>query len=82
MVLKKFIISSNCPTGPREILANGKLGSLFNTQNIKDLSNKILNFNYNIYENNKITQRAFKSLARFDFNINCEEYFKIIKKFI
>tara|TARA_B110000259_G_scaffold72650_1_gene85541 strand:- start:712 stop:1197 length:486 start_codon:yes stop_codon:yes gene_type:complete len=82
MVLKKFIISSNCPTGPGEILANGKLGSLFNTQNIKDLSNKILNFNYYIYKNNKITQNAFKSLTRFDFNTNCEEYFKIIKKFI
>ena len=30
--LKKFIISSNCPTGPREILKNGKLGMLFFTQ--------------------------------------------------
>ena len=28
-VLKKFIISSNCPTGPREILLNGKAGLLF-----------------------------------------------------
>ena len=82
MVLKKFIISSNCPTGPKEILANGKLGSLFKTQDIKDLSNKILDFNYDIYKNNKITHNAFKSLTRFDFNTNCEEYFKIIKKFI
>ena len=28
-VLKTYIISSNCPTGPREILLNGKAGSLF-----------------------------------------------------
>ena len=27
--LKKFVISSNCPTGPKEILKNGKLGFLF-----------------------------------------------------
>ena len=26
---KKYIISSNCPTGPKEILLNGKAGDLF-----------------------------------------------------
>ena len=26
LILKKYIISSNCPTGPREILQNGKGG--------------------------------------------------------
>ena len=29
MTLKKFVISSNCPTGPYEILNNGKYGYLF-----------------------------------------------------
>ena len=82
MVLKKFIISSNCPTGPREILANGKFGKLFRTKNIKDLSNKILDYNSNIKKNNKVTKNAYNSLSRFDFNSNCEEYFKILKKFI
>ena len=28
-VLKNFIISSDCPIGPREILLNGKGGLLF-----------------------------------------------------
>ena len=28
LVLKKYIISSNCPTGPKEILDNGNYGSL------------------------------------------------------
>jgi len=82
MVLKKFIISSNCPTGPREILANGKLGMLFNTKDKKDLCNKILDFNYNIKKNNKIINRAYKSLDRFDYHSNCMEYFKTIKEFI
>ena len=43
-MLKKFIISSDCPTGPKEILLNGKGGFLFKEGNYKDLSNKILNF--------------------------------------
>ena len=82
MVLKKFIISSNCPTGPGEILKKGKLGMLFKTKDKKDLSNKILHFNNNIKKNNKITYRAYKSLSRFDYKSNCEEYFKTVKKFI
>lgn len=82
MVLKKFIISSNCPTGPREILKNGKLGMLFKIGDKKDLSNKILNFNNNIKTNNKITYHAYKSLDRFDYKSNCEEYFKTVKEFI
>ena len=82
MVLKKFIISSNCPTGPREILKNGKLGMLFKIGDDKDLCNKILNFNNKIKSNNKITNRAYRSLSRFDYKFNCEEYFKIVKEFI
>ena len=42
--LKKFIISSNCPTGPREILQNGKGGILFTPKNFYELSEKIIYF--------------------------------------
>jgi glycosyltransferase involved in cell wall biosynthesis len=45
---KKIIISSNCPTGPSEILLNGRLGFLYKTgdyydlfKNIKYVSNNI-----------------------------------------
>ena len=46
-VLKKFIISSDCPTGPREILLNGKAGFLFNVGDHIELSNLILNYSKN-----------------------------------
>ena len=36
-MMKKFIISSNCPTGPREILKNGNAGYLFKNNDYKDL---------------------------------------------
>ena len=35
MVLKKYIISSNCPTGPSEILNKGKYGELFPVKNYR-----------------------------------------------
>ena len=46
-VLKKFIISSDCPTGPREILLNGKAGFLFNVGDHIELSNLILHYSKN-----------------------------------
>ena len=40
--LKKIIISTRCPTGPKEILLNGKAGFLFDVGSVKQLENKIL----------------------------------------
>ena len=44
LVLRKFIISSNCQTGPSEILLNGNGGLLFKVKDYKALSKKILFF--------------------------------------
>ena len=43
------VISSNCPSGPREILMNGKLGELFKVGDYKGLSKKILDEIEGIY---------------------------------
>ena len=60
------IISSNCPTGPNEILLNGKLGELFPVGNYSALAKKLSNF----YKNKKILLKksidAKKYLVRFD----------------
>ena len=39
---KKIIISTKCPTGPQEILLNGKAGIFFKMNDFKDLSKKII----------------------------------------
>ena len=52
--LKKFIISSNCPTGPKEILNNGKLGDLFPIGDYVELSNLLLKYKKNKVNNFKI----------------------------
>lgn len=42
LILDVPSISSNCLTGPVEILENGKFGELFNIENVKELEEKIL----------------------------------------
>ena len=76
--LKKFVISSDCPTGPREILDNGKGGELFKTGKHKLLSKKII-----FYINNKKKLKsksiyAFKRLSRFNYNERLKDYFNLI----
>ena len=44
--LKKFVISSNYPTGPAEILNDGKGGLLFKVQDHNDLAKKIIFYSY------------------------------------
>ena len=81
-VLKKFIISSNCPTGPREILLNGKAGFLFKVGDYKRLSNLILNYSKNKKKLSKKIQIGYKNLKRFDYNQNLKHYLRIINSFI
>tara|TARA_B100000989_G_scaffold18291_1_gene12069 strand:+ start:7582 stop:8661 length:1080 start_codon:yes stop_codon:yes gene_type:complete len=72
------VISSNCPTGPNEILMNGKLGELFPVSNYRILANKLFKF----YNNKKILKikslKAKKYLKRFDPIINSNKYSKLI----
>ena len=42
--LKKFVISTNCKTGPKEILKDGKIGYLVNQEDYKQLSKAIIYF--------------------------------------
>ena len=77
--LKKTAISSNCPTGPREILDNGKGGLLFKTGNANDLAEKILYFNKNKIKCYKKTLYGYKRLSRFETNLSLNSYFKKIK---
>ena len=82
LTLKRFIISTDCPTGPKEILLNGKAGNLFKPGDYKQLSKLIIN-----YKNNKVkeltkTKFGYKNLDRFDFDKNLKKYFLLIDKFL
>ena len=78
--LKKFIISSNCKTGPKEILDNGKGGMLFKIGNHIELSKKIIEYSKNKKKYNKKVMHAYKRLYRFDYNKNLNMYLKTIQR--
>jgi glycosyltransferase involved in cell wall biosynthesis len=78
MFLKKSLISSDCPTGPKEILDNGNYGSLFKVGDYKLLAKSILNFK----KNKKKIKNAHSSCSRYNYKNNCEEYFKTIISYL
>jgi glycosyltransferase involved in cell wall biosynthesis len=78
ITLNKFIISSDCPTGPSEILDKGKGGFLFKVGNYKELSKKIIYVIKNKKKCNEKLMFAKKRLERFDFSKNLLKYYNIL----
>ena len=74
---KKFIISADCPSGPKEILLNGKAGYLFRNENMNDLKKKINDYQKNMNKRNIFNkiQCAFNNLDRFDEINNLQKYY-------
>ena len=80
LTLQKFIISSKCPTGPREILLNGKGGLLFNVGNHNQLANKIIYYEKNKKKCLNMLKHAIKKLYRFDYQINLKKYLNLVNQ--
>ena len=78
LVLNKFIISTNCRTGPKEILIDGKGGDLFEIGDYKKLAKLIMDFRSQIKTKNKKLQRAKKNLFRFDYEVNLKKYLNLV----
>lgn len=79
--LKKYIISTNCPTGPREILNNGKYGSLVKLNDYKSISKIIEKYNNNITIKKKI-KAGYLNTKKYDYRVNCLKYYNLIDKLI
>ena len=80
MNYKLPIVSSNCLSGPNEILNNGKYGYLFKVDDVEDLSKKIdkalSNYKYSLNKINK----GFTKLKNLSYNSQCELYLNSINK--
>ena len=78
--LNKYIISSNCPTGPREILLNGRAGDLFDVGNYKKLASLINKYKLNKKNISIKTRTGFKNFRRFDYFENCNKYYNFVSE--
>jgi len=72
------IISTDCKSGPREILNNGKYGDLVEVNNTKKLANLIIK-NLNYPNKDKIS-KMYKSLKIFNIKNHITKYEKIFNK--
>ena len=82
LVLKKPVISTNCQTGPREILENGKNGTLFKVGDYKSLAIHLLKFKRDKKKYQNKLKNINQSLKRFDQRQNLIKYYLIVKKII
>ena len=82
MTLRKFVISSKCPTGPKEILLNGKCGLLFKPGDYKKLSELIIFFSKNKKKLKPKIDLAYRKLIRFDYEKNLKKYLTEIRPFL
>ena len=76
---KKIIVSTNCPSGPKEILLNGKGGFLFPVNDYKKLSEILIYIYNNFSATKKKVLLSSKNFSRFDYKTNIIKYEKIIK---
>ena len=77
--LKKFIISTNCPTGPKEILLNGRGGLFFKIGDYKDLANKIIFYLKNKKKMKRRVLITHKNLNKYDYNLNMKKFNDLVK---
>ena len=78
--LRKYIISTNCPTGPKEILLNGKAGDLIKVGDYTKLSLLISQYNDKKKSMIKKINLGTKNFFRFDYYSNCKKYLDFVNK--
>ena len=77
---KKYIISSNCPTGPKEILGYYKYGELYKVNR----TNQLVNILNKLNDNKKLLVKLKKKIdlknIMFDYKYNLNLYYTNILK--
>lgn len=78
LICEKMIISSDCPTGPKEILAEESCGRLFGVGNFKELAN-LLEIYLNSEEKRiEFIAKILKRREEFNKEVVIKEYEKLI----
>ena len=75
LVLNKKVISSACPTGPKEILENGKIGDLYEIGDYEKLAYYIIE---NLKNNNLNKELIKKEIQKFSKKEVIKNYERLI----
>ncbi len=79
-ILKTLAISSDVPSGPHEILLDGKAGILFKPGDSTELAKIFVNVASNKYNTKQIIDNATNALNRFDADTNVNKLLDLIHK--
>ncbi|MEM2772331.1 MAG: glycosyltransferase [Candidatus Pacearchaeota archaeon] len=78
MVCGVPVISTNCPSGPDEIINNGTTGFLVGVYDEQKMADRILEVITNKSLIGKLTKNAFESIKKFDVSKIIEQYINLI----
>lgn len=79
LILKTPVIAMNCPTGPREILNNGKCGILVPLGKIDDFVNKTFELLNNPLKQEEYIKQSELHIELFSENTIKDKFFKMLK---
>ena len=79
LMMDKFIVSSNCPTGPTEILTNPKVGELFNVGDANQLAEKVLKVLYDKDYQKELLKNIQLKKKEFELSEITEKFHKTIE---
>ena len=74
-VNKKYIISSDCPTGPKEIIKRYKYGELYKVKSENQLTNILNKFSLNKNLLIKLRKNINLNSVMFDNEYNLNQYY-------
>lgn len=80
LICNKMIISSNCPTGPKEILKNESCGKLFGVGDVEELANYLMKFLFSKENREKYEKNVILRKEEFNKNKVIKEYENLIEK--
>ena len=82
LMLDKFIVSSNCPTGPTEILTNPKVGELFNVGDANQLAEKVIKIVYDSEYRKELSKNFELKKKEFKISEITKKFNKVIEEFM
>lgn len=80
LICNKMIISSNCPTGPKEIMKNESCGKLFEVGNVKELGDYLIEFLSSKEDREKYEKNVILRKEEFNKNKVIKKYEKLIEE--